>query len=72
MGAKQIIHREDMFEIEQTPLREERWAGTVDCVGGSTLLYILSTLQVNGFVDTSGFTGGMNVTTTMHPLFLEV
>jgi len=67
IGAKQIIHRNDVIDTEQNSTRKQKWAGAVDPVGGKTLQYILSTLKYGGSVATSGLTGGIEVSTTVLP-----
>lgn len=67
LGAKQIIHRDDITDSDNRPVREEKWAAAVDPVGGKTLQYILSTLKYGGSVATCGFTGGSDVSTTVFP-----
>lgn len=67
LGAKQIIHRDKIVDNDNQPVREEKWAGAIDPVGGKTLQYILSTLKYGGSVATSGFTGGSDVSTTVFP-----
>ncbi|KKB36588.1 Alcohol dehydrogenase [Bacillus thermotolerans] len=67
IGAAQVIHRNDIIDAEQRPIREEKWAGAVDPVGGKTIQYILSTLKYGGSVATSGLTGGVEVSTTVIP-----
>ncbi|RLL43783.1 acryloyl-CoA reductase [Oceanobacillus piezotolerans] len=67
LGAKQIIKRNEIIDTDQTPMREEKWAGAIDPVGGKTLQYILSTLKYGGSVATCGLTGGVEVSTTVLP-----
>lgn len=67
LGAKQVIHRNEIIDTDQAPLREEKWAAAVDPVGGKTLQYILSTLKYGGSVATCGLTGGIEVSTTVLP-----
>ncbi|WP_146812155.1 NADPH:quinone oxidoreductase family protein [Aneurinibacillus danicus] len=71
LGAKQVIHREEVVASEQKPLRQQRWAGAIDPVGGKTLEYVLSTIQYGGSVALSGLTGGTDVSTTVHPFILR-
>jgi len=67
LGAKEIIHRNEILDTDQTSIRGKRWAGAIDPVGGKTLQYILSTLKYGGSVATSGLTGGIEVSTTVIP-----
>ena len=53
------------------PLERERWAGSVDCVGGSTLAYVLRTLNYGASVAASGLTGGNGLATTVLPFILR-
>lgn len=71
LGAKQIIHRDDVINSDGKPLRHARWAGVVDPVGGKTLEYVLSTTQYGGSVALSGLTAGTAVSTTVLPFILR-
>lgn len=71
IGAKQIINRNEILETEPIQMREEKWAGAVDSVGGKTLQYIISTMKYGGSVATSGLTGGVDVSTTVYPFILR-
>ncbi|MCQ6277532.1 zinc-binding dehydrogenase, partial [Bacillus sp. V3B] len=71
LGVKQVIHRDEIIDTDQTPFREEKWAGAIDPVGGKTLQYILSSLKYGGSVATCGLTGGTNVSTTVRPFILR-
>ncbi|MEK4715775.1 acrylyl-CoA reductase family protein [Sporosarcina sp. FSL K6-5500] len=67
LGATQILNRNEIIDTEQIPMREEKWAGAIDPVGGKTLQYIVSTLKYGGSVATCGLTGGIEVSTTVLP-----
>jgi acrylyl-CoA reductase (NADPH) len=67
LGAKEVIDRNEIVETKVKAVREPRWAAAVDPVGGTTLQYILSTLQYGGSVATCGLTGGDKVSTTVYP-----
>ncbi|WP_435165968.1 NADPH:quinone oxidoreductase family protein [Paenibacillus glycanilyticus] len=71
LGAKHVIHRDELTEMEQRPIRRPLWAAAVDPVGGKTLSYLLSTLQYGGSVATSGLTGGVEVETSVYPFILR-
>lgn len=70
LGARDIIGRDEASDASRA-LQRERWAGAVDCVGGSTLPYILSSLRYGAAVAASGNTGGMAVQTTVLPFILR-
>ena len=72
LGAASVIGRlpEDP-EAKIRALDKQRWAAAVDCVGGKTLAYVLSTTQYGGAVAASGLTGGASLPTTVHPFILR-
>lgn len=67
LGAKEVIHRNDIMDDGEEMVREQKWAGAVDPVGGDTVQYIMSTLKYGGSVATCGLTGGIEVSTTVLP-----
>jgi acrylyl-CoA reductase (NADPH) len=70
LGATRVLTREETSSADK-PLGPERWAGAVDCVGGDTLAYVLSTLRYGAGVAASGNTGGVKVATTVFPFILR-
>ncbi|MFL6288157.1 MAG: oxidoreductase [Actinomycetes bacterium] len=70
LGAAEVLPREETSGPGK-PLERERWAGAVDCVGGSTLPYILRTLKYGGAVAASGNTGGIALESTVFPFILR-
>ena len=71
LGAAGILARAEVTTESARPLESERWAGAVDCVGGSTLPYILRTLRRGGTLAASGNTGGPAFATTVFPFILR-
>ncbi len=71
LGASEVIDRAQTSAESTRPLERERWAGSIDCVGGSTLAYVLRTLRYGASVAASGLTGGSDVATTVHPFILR-
>ncbi len=71
LGASAIVRREETSAESKRPLEGERWAGAVDCVGGSTLAYVLRTMRYGGSVAASGLTGGGELPTTVFPFILR-
>jgi acrylyl-CoA reductase (NADPH) len=71
IGATEILDRHHIAPEKFRPLNEQRWAGVVDVVGGTTLAYALSTTQYGGSVAASGLTGGGSVPTTVFPFILR-
>ena len=66
-----MIERAEASTEPTRPLERERWAGAVDCVGGSTLAYVLRTLRYGASVAASGLTGGTDLPTTVLPFILR-
>ena len=71
LGASEVIDRAETSAESARPLEKERWAGAVDCVGGSTLAYVVRTLRYNASVAASGLTGGTALPTTVLPFILR-
>lgn len=72
LGASEVIGRLPADpEAKPRPLAKARWAGAVDCVGGTTLADVLGTLKYGGAVAASGLTGGPKLPTTVLPFILR-
>jgi len=71
LGASEIIDRAETSAESKRPLDSERWAGAIDCVGGSTLAYVVRTLRYGASVAASGLTGGGELPTTVFPFILR-
>jgi len=71
IGASSVIDRAETSAEHPKPLESERWAGAVDCVGGTTLAYVLRTLKYGAAVAASGLTGGSGLNTTVLPFILR-
>ncbi len=70
LGASSVIGREE-FQTPVRPLAQERWAGAVDCLGGTTLANVLSQLRYGGSVTACGLAGGMELPATVAPFILR-
>lgn len=72
LGATEVIGRlpEDP-DAKLRPLGRSQWAGAVDCVGGKTLAYVLSTMNHSAAVAASGLTGGADLPATVLPFILR-
>ena len=71
LGATEIIGRLPEEGEKVRALGKTRWAAVVDCVGGATLAYALSTLKYGGVVAASGLAGSADLPTTVHPFILR-
>ena len=71
IGCSSVIGRQEIDPTPSRGLSEERWAGAIDCVGGTTLTAILKTLRYGGAVAASGLTGGSELTTSVFPFIVR-
>jgi acrylyl-CoA reductase (NADPH) len=71
LGATQIVPRETLTPDNPPPLNKQLWAGAVDCVGGKSLAYILSSIQYAGAAAVSGLMGGTELPATIFPFILR-
>lgn len=71
LGATEILSRDETSAASAKPLEKERWAGTIDAVGGATLAYALRTTRYGGSVAACGVTGGGALPTTVYPFILR-
>jgi acrylyl-CoA reductase (NADPH) len=71
LGASQVIGRDELFTEPGRTLGAERWAGAVDCVGGSTLTAVLRTLRYGAAVAASGLTGGAEFESSVYPFIVR-
>ncbi len=71
LGASDILSREETSAESNRPLEKERWAGSLDSVGGSTLAYLIRTTKYGGSIAAFGNTGGPNLNTTVFPFILR-
>ncbi len=71
LGASDVIGRDETSAESKRPMESERWAGCVDCVGGSTLAYALRTMRYGASIAASGLTGGGDLPTSVFPFILR-
>ncbi|OBF21576.1 acryloyl-CoA reductase [Mycobacterium sp. ACS4331] len=71
LGAAQVIERVPGAGEQVRALGRAQWAAVVDCVGGQTLAYALSTLKYAGVAAISGLAGSAELPTTVHPFILR-
>ncbi|HEV2656817.1 MAG TPA: oxidoreductase, partial [Ktedonobacteraceae bacterium] len=67
----EILSREETSAESKRPMEKERWAGSLDSVGGSTLAYLIRTTSYNGSIAAYGNTGGANFSSTVFPFILR-
>lgn len=72
LGANTIISRTELTEENKRPLESERWAGTIDAVGGDMLARVLKQTKAGGSVAAIGLAGGAAVPSfTVVPFLLR-
>jgi acrylyl-CoA reductase (NADPH) len=71
LGASEILSRDETSAESSRPLEKERWAGSLDSVGGSTLAYLIRTTKYGGSIAAYGNTGGPNLNMTVFPFILR-
>lgn len=71
LGANEILSRQETSAESNRPLEKERWAGSIDSVGGSTLAYLLRTTRYGGAVAACGNTGGPSFAGSVFPFILR-
>lgn len=67
LGASEFLTREEASAESNRPMERERWAGSIDSVGGSTLAYLIRTTRQSGSIASCGNTSGVNFSTTVLP-----
>ena len=71
LGAKKVVSREEVVDLSDSPLSRSRWAGVVDCVGGTTLNSAIRATQVGGCVTACGLVAGHELGLTVYPFILR-
>jgi len=71
LGAKQIILRSSLDLSRIKPLDKATWAGAVDNLGGDTLAWLASTMQVGGALASIGLAASHTLNTTVMPFILR-
>jgi len=71
LGAADVIDRVPGPDEKMRVLGRAHWAAVVDCVGGRTLAYALSTMKYGGVAAISGLAGSADLPTTVHPFILR-
>jgi putative YhdH/YhfP family quinone oxidoreductase len=71
LGASEILNREEVAAESSRPLEAQRWAGSIDTVGGTTLAYLMRTTIRGGAIAAIGVAGGAAFHATVFPLILR-
>lgn len=71
LGAKEIIHRDEVKDDSKKPLLRERWAGAIDTVGGTTLATLLKATKRGGAIASTGLVDSADLPTSVFPFILR-
>jgi putative YhdH/YhfP family quinone oxidoreductase len=71
LGASEFLNRQETSAESTRPLEAERWAGSIDTVGGATLAYLMRTTKKGGAIAAIGVSGGAAFRATVYPLILR-
>lgn len=71
MGAREVLTREELDDSSNKPLLKARWAGVVDCVGGTMLANAIRQTKPLGCVTACGLVGGAELPLTIYPFILR-
>ena len=71
LGAAAVIDRSQFAGPAKRPLESERWAGSVDVVGGNTLARVLAQTRYGGSVAAVGLVAGSRLEHTVIPFLLR-
>jgi acrylyl-CoA reductase (NADPH) len=71
LGAKQIIQRSELSQVNDKPLLKPLYGGAVDTVGGDTLVNVVKSLKPGSSVAACGLVGGVNLNLTIYPFILR-
>ena len=70
LGAVEVIDRKD-YKIAKKPLKNKKWAGCIDTVGGEILSSVISEIKYNGIIASTGLASSHLLHTTVYPFILR-
>ena len=71
LGAKEIIHRSEVYDTTGKPLLPRRWSAVVDNVGGVTLSTAIRSTDYDGVVACVGLVESEKLELTVYPFILR-
>ncbi|MEQ9307953.1 MAG: YhdH/YhfP family quinone oxidoreductase [Balneolaceae bacterium] len=71
LGAKKVIHSDEIINVSSSPLLSRKWAGAIETVGGSLLDAVLRQTQDKGAVACCGNILGKELETNIYPFILR-
>jgi putative YhdH/YhfP family quinone oxidoreductase len=71
LGAREVIHRDEVRDTSGRPMLRGRWAGVVDPVGGDYLATALKSTRYGAAVACCGLVASPELPTTVYPFILR-
>lgn len=71
LGAKELIHRNDIHDLSGRPLLKGQWAGVIDTVGGNILATVIKSTKYGGIVTCCGNVASHELHTSVFPFILR-
>lgn len=71
LGAKEIVHRSEVYDKSGKPLLQRRWIGVIDNVGGVTLSTAIRSTDYDGVVASVGLVESEKLEITVYPFILR-
>ncbi len=71
LGAKSVIHRDDVNDTGGKPMLKGRWQAVIDTVGGNILATAIKSTKRHGLIAVCGLTMSPEFNTTVFPFLLR-
>jgi putative YhdH/YhfP family quinone oxidoreductase len=71
LGAKKVIHRDEVSKVDSKPMLSSKWVAALDTVGGEMLDAVLRQTSHNGVVACCGNVLGHELHTNIYPFILR-
>jgi len=71
LGAKEVIHRSEVYDTSGKPLLKRQWSAVVDNVGGITLSTAIRSTDYDGVVACVGLVESEKLNLTVYPFILR-
>lgn len=71
LGAKKVIHRDEVLKVDSKPMLSSKWVAALDTVGGEMLDAVLRQTSHNGVVACCGNVLGHALHTNIYPFILR-
>jgi putative YhdH/YhfP family quinone oxidoreductase len=71
LGAKDVIHRSEVYDDSSKPLLQRKWIAVVDNVGGITLSTAIRSTDYDGVVASVGLVESEKLSLTVYPFILR-